>query len=726
MRRLQRDDANNAKNNASHAVSTASKAASGGGNAAAAANTTTAGSFLRLSTHPTQWSLGQPLTPHLLRSRYIPLNSTHPDHAYVADPTTKEMEGCYVNTAQGDKGEGKKMIELWGEAKVRERQQLEHLEKVSLRSMGINGVLPRSSSASRGSSSTTPPSTTPATDGGEDQDHDQGEDQDHDLSAYAHLTDLDLAGNLLGSWDAALQLLARFPNLTKVGLAGNRLGDYDDWWDLEEGGKDDGGNASDEGKERREGDCGKEGGEEDMPSFPKMRVLNLNGTAVGSFRTAAWLLGGGGDGSGVCPNLEELCLAHSDLSDLDCFDVEDDVDADTNDNADRLAALSLRPSPPRPIEGLHLSHLRFLDLSDCRLTSWRTQIGRLALPSTMPLLTDLVLNDNPSLGVIERFDSDDKGDDDGSSEVKEDGAYFPSLTTLQLTNAGIASWSSIDALRDIFSSPKTSSNNQRRRQQPLRSLRFRNNPVTSPMSAAEARAVTIARLPDLEYLNGSPVGSKERTDAERRYVAAVAREVLLAEAAAAAEVEGSSDDHDHKDKEGLAAAKKRAILAAHPRFEELTAKHRDAMAAARASAAMAASGGGSLSHDAINVTIRSMAASSCGAEPLRRRLPGSLAVGRVKLLCSRAFGLDVDLQTLHFRSGDGAEAFPTELDDDENALSYYGVADGAEILMNEVDVEARRRDAEREKALQDQRIEEQERTATALQAAQTKGFEVKA
>ena len=196
----------------------------------------------------------------------------------------------------------------------------------------------------------------------------------------------------------------------------------------------------------------------------------------------------------------------------------------------------------------------------------------------------------------------------------------------------------------------------------------------------------------------------------------------------------NNDDDEMDGGTAQAAAKEErraAILADHPRFAELTAKHRDAMTAARAAAAGAAAGGGSLSHDAVNVTIRSMAASSCGAAPLRRRLPGSLAVGRVKILCSRAFGLDVDLQTLHFRSsssGDGrdAEAFPTELDDDDRALSYYGVGDGAEILMNEIDVAARQREAERERSVQERRMEEQERTATALQAASTKGFEVKA
>lgn len=49
------------------------------------------------------------------------------------------------------------------------------------------------------------------------------------------------------------------------------------------------------------------------------------------------------------------------------------------------------------------------------------------------------------------------------------------------------------------------------------------------------------------------------------------------------------------------------------------------------------------------LTIRSMAAGSCDAQPLQKRLPRSLQVGRIKAMCARAFGVDVDLQILHFR-----------------------------------------------------------------------------
>jgi hypothetical protein len=55
-----------------------------------------------------------------------------------------------------------------------------------------------------------------------------------------------------------------------------------------------------------------------------------------------------------------------------------------------------------------------------------------------------------------------------------------------------------------------------------------------------------------------------------------------------------------------------------------------------------------------------------------------------------------------------------ELDNDENTLSYYGVCDGAQILMNEVDMEARRREGERLASERDRRMIQQEQEANAI------------
>ena len=65
--------------------------------------------------------------------------------------------------------------------------------------------------------------------------------------------------------------------------------------------------------------------------------------------------------------------------------------------------------------------------------------------------------------------------------------------------------------------------------------------------------------------------------------------------------------------------------------------------------------------------------------------------------------------------GHQSDAFPTELDDDENTLDYYGVVDGGEILMNEIDIVEQARETERRSKQQEEMIRQQEREACAIQ-----------
>lgn len=60
------------------------------------------------------------------------------------------------------------------------------------------------------------------------------------------------------------------------------------------------------------------------------------------------------------------------------------------------------------------------------------------------------------------------------------------------------------------------------------------------------------------------------------------------------------------------------------------------------------------------------------------------------------------------------------MDNDENTLSYYGVCDGAQILMNEIDLEARRREAEGLAREQDMRMTQQEQQVLAIQEIKRK------
>lgn len=207
----------------------------------------------------------------------------------------------------------------------------------------------------------------------------------------------------------------------------------------------------------------------------------------------------------------------------------------------------------------------------------------------------------------------------------------------------------------------------------IKALKLRMTPLTSTMGAAEARYLTIARLPALERLNSTLITPKERADAERRYVNYVARELVWKEPA--------------------------EVWRDHPQYRGLLDRHRDLHGSSDSRNPLVAT-------HAINVTIRSMAAASCSMEALHKRLPSTITVGRVKALCARAFGLDADLQILHVT--EKGAAFPTPLDDDEHTLAYFGVTDGSDILMNEVDLEAQQRQDQKRLELHERMMKEQE------------------
>jgi len=528
------------------------------------------------------------MTPELMRSRYV-----KPDAELIAPDN---LLPHVARTAGGRD----KPIEFLGELKIRNWQQLEVVEGISLRMLGIA----RPCSA----------------------------EVQNEMEEFSHLKSIDLAGNLLSGWEDVLDILRQFKNLQSISLASNRINDLSP--------------ASVEG-------------------FPMTGIttLNLNSTNISSFKTVQ-LIGE------AMPNLEELCVAHCDLSDVECYY----SDAKAISHADDVNG-----------DGkiLVFQNLVLLDLSDCHLTSWEKHV----LPfHNLPKLESLILNDN-AIDAIDLI-----------TVPENEATMFPKLASLQLAGTSISSWPALDNLNGIPA---------------LRSLRFRNTPLTSTLGVGEVRSTAIARLPSLEFFNASPIAERERTEAERRYVSNVARELLMISSGA---ILSAADQSLNNEKTGddEANAKQAQVYARHPRFQSLLEKHKETMMSSSASSGPSSQG--NIGEDVIGLTIRSMAASSCDMEPLRKRIPMSLKVGRIKAMCARAFGLDIDLQILHFRiEGD---PFPSELDDADHTLAYYGVTDGAEILVNEIDVDAREREKARQTEEHNQRVEEQEQHVAVLQSMQ--------
>jgi len=388
--------------------------------------------------------------------------------------------------------------------------------------------------------------------------------------------------------------------------------------------------------------------------WSRLRILNLNNCYIASSQTIFKI-------GKICPNMEHLCVANNDLADLTMIE----SDALSNNNM--------------------FNKLTLLDFSNCNVTDWDNQVRKISL---LPKLESFLLDDNPIQFIT----------------MPKSESEFVSLSNLQIAGSQIKSWSSIECLAQVPN---------------LKLLRFRKCPLTDAIGTGEARAGTIARIPLIEQLNASQITPKERLEAERRYVSTASRELLqVTSNMTIQEFLRMEGEGDSKEKNGDQIVKNDLELkrlefyTKYPRFEELMVKHKETMLAA----AQSSSSNGAISHNAVNVTISSMAVESCTIEPLQKRLPTSMKVGRLKMMCARAFGLDVDLQVLHYKGEN--DAFPSELDDDESTLAYFGVNDGAEILMNEIDVEAIEREDKNKVDRYNKRIEEQEHASNVLQAMQ--------
>lgn len=546
----------------------------------------TQGSFLRLS----KVDVGVPLTPQLMRTRYV-----KPDAELVAP------DNLLSHVARTSSGRDKP-IEFYGELKLRNRQQLEVVEEISLRMLGISQPPPEND-----------------------------DEVLKEIAEFAHLRGIDLAGNLLSDWGDVLAILKLFPNLCNISLASNRINDV--------------------------------GGSLRGAAFLNTKSLNLNNCNIATFRSIISI-------GNALPNLDELCVAHCNLADIDnCMD----------------GAISREESE----EGNYLleelfKNLVLLDLSDCQLTSWQGQIMKFG---KLPRLESLIVNDN-AIDSIEVY-----------GEEQTTNVVFPSLVSLQLAGTTISTWTALDQLNKIST---------------LRSLRLRNTPLTNKLGVGEVRSTVIARLPTLEYFNASPVSTKERVEAERRYVSTVSRELLLISSGAIIAAEKDTNRGETAGEDTI--SKEDQLFATHPQFQSLVEKHKDTMSSLSHHASNESSHQGNIGEEIINVTIKSMAAASCDMEPLRKRLPRSLKIGRIKTMCAKYFRVDIDLQMLHFRAE--GDPFPTELEDTEHSLFYYGVSDGAEILVNEIDVVAVEREKARQANDHSRRVEEHERHVTALQSIQ--------
>jgi hypothetical protein len=306
-------------------------------------------------------------------------------------------------------------------------------------------------------------------------------------------------------------------------------------------------------------------------------------------------------------------------------------------------------------------HLQLLDVTGCHLDETRV----VQILKYVPNIESLSVDENP-ISCWPRMTT-----------------TLPNLQHLQLAHTNIQDWTDLEIL------------NCKEKLPALSSLRIRHCPLLKDLGELQARSLILARLPRLIKLNASAVSPNERQEAERHYILSVGRE--LQNAGALAVGNGLNENQDNT---------ANIIISNHPQYTYLLGKHPE-LAAQVAATRDSNLNGSVLADSIVNVQIRSLAAQSCTVDPLIRRLPGKLTVGRLKALCARHFGLDIDLQTLSFCSQ--GSSLPTPMPDDDRSLSYYGVGDGSDIMMNEMDIQSLKRERERARQVMADRLEQQEK-----------------
>lgn len=222
----------------------------------------------------------------------------------------------------------------------------------------------------------------------------------------------------------------------------------------------------------------------------------------------------------------------------------------------------------------------------------------------------------------------------------------------------LSSWSDVDAISTYPS---------------VAILRLAHIPLFVGRGASEVRPLVIGRIASLVLFNGSTVSLKERQTAEKVYLrqATAEKTQLEKEQQPGATVFTLSEE----------TAAEFALK--HPRFAELSEKYAHDIISGSA----AADAGSSIGADLLSIVLNNVSYSGATGqqcEPITKRIPSSLTVGRLKLMVKQLFGLDPIAQQLSMR--DGKDVPPTLLDDDEATLRYCGAVNGSEVFINETDV----------------------------------------
>jgi hypothetical protein len=189
------------------------------------------------------------------------------------------------------------------------------------------------------------------------------------------------------------------------------------------------------------------------------------------------------------------------------------------------------------------------------------------------------------------------------------------------------------------------------------------------------RQTAISRVGKLKTYNGSEVRFYERQDAEKLYV----KRILL--------------EHQNEEFTVTIESLIPKLRDEHPRLEALFKQYGEPVG--KVTKKNGKSGG--MASSMMKIALMSNVPASCTVPVKQMRVPETMTVGALKLICQRRFKLDASSQALFYRDNT-TQGHPLELDDDTKGVGFYGVKSGGEILMEELN-DDRRKEAEKTKQM---------------------------
>jgi hypothetical protein len=92
-------------------------------------------------------------------------------------------------------------------------------------------------------------------------------------------------------------------------------------------------------------------------------------------------------------------------------------------------------------------------------------------------------------------------------------------------------------------------------------------------------------------------------------------------------------------------------------------------------------GTGKMGEDMLELTLVCVAASAGEKAPTKKKVPMTITVGKLKLLCEKLFKVKADAQQLYYK--EPFMGMPELLEPDDYDIAYLGVKDGSSVLVEE-------------------------------------------